>query len=102
YPWGKENQDLLAFYRGLGQIRKTCDCLKDGTFHTVSEMLSCLAFERANGKDEILVILNRNDHPITYHLPDHWHYAQCVFGGKRADTGVALDALDSVILRREK
>ncbi|MBQ4206695.1 MAG: glycoside hydrolase family 13 protein, partial [Clostridia bacterium] len=102
YPWGNENRDLLSFYRALGQVRKGCDCLKDGTFHTVSEMLSCLAFERANDKDEILVILNRNEHPITYHLPDHWHYAACVFGGKRVDTGVSLDALDSVILRREK
>lgn len=102
YPWGKENKPLLAFYRALGQVRKNCDCLRDGTFHTVSEMLSCLAFERANEKDEILVIVNRNEHPITYHLPEHWQYAPCVFGGKNVNDCVALDALDSVILRKEK
>ena len=65
-------------------------------------MLSCLAFERANGNDEILVIVNRNEHPITYHLPEYWQYAPCVFGGKTVNDCVALDALDSVILRKEK
>ena len=102
YPWGKENVDLLAFYRLLGQVRKGCDCLRDGSFFCVSEMLSCLAFERENKSDAILVIINRNEHPITYHLPERWQYKQSAFGATNVTDCVSLGALDAVILKKEK
>ena len=102
YPWGKENADLLAFYRLLGQVRKGCDCLRDGSFFCVSEMLSCLAFERENKSDAILVIINRNEHPITYHLPERWQFKQSVFGATNVTDCVSLGALDAVILKKEK
>ncbi len=102
YPWGRENADLLAFYRALGQVRKRCDCLKDGSFFTVSEMLSCLAFERENATDAILVIINRNEHPITYHLPERWQFKTSVFGETNVTDCVSLGALDAVILKKEK
>ena len=102
YPWGHENEDLLAFYRALGQTRRDCACLKDGSFFTVSEMLSCLAFERENEQDAILVIINRNEHPINYHLPARWQYKSCVFGNQQVNDCVSLEALDAVILKKEK
>ena len=101
YPWGSENSDLLSFYRELGKIRTECDCLKDGSYNTVSEMLSCLCYERIGDKDEILAIINRNEHEITYNLPEKWRYASCVFGNKTVTESVLLSALDYVILKKE-
>ena len=60
YPWGNENEALLAYYKKLGEIRKSCHCLKEGTYFTVSEMLSCLAFTRQDETDRIFVVINRN------------------------------------------
>ena len=32
YPWGRENRELVSFYRRLGEIRKELKCLKNGDF----------------------------------------------------------------------
>ena len=101
YPWGFENKDLIAFYQTLGKIRKESDCLREGSFYTVSEMLSCLAFERQSEKDALLVIVNRNPHPITYHLPQKWQFARDLFHCANVEYSVELDALDAVILKKE-
>ena len=101
YPWGFENKDLIAFYQTLGKIRKESDCLREGSFYTVSEMLSCLAFERQSEKDALLVIVNRNPHPITYHLPQKWQFTKNLIHCADVEYSVELDALDAVILKKE-
>ena len=102
YPWGNENRELLRWYRLLGSIRKHCDCLTDGTFCTVSEMLGCLAYTRSGEKDEILVIINRNEHPIDYYLPEKWHRSSSLLSGEMVGDRVKLDALDAAILKLTK
>ena len=101
YPWGSENHDLIKFYQTLGKIRKESDCLREGSYFTVSEMLSCLAFERQSEKDALLVIVNRNPHPITYDLPPKWHNSRELFRSLDVAQSVELDALDAVILKKE-
>ncbi len=100
YPWGRENTELIDFYRRLGKVRKDCSCLKEGEYYTVSEMLGCLAFVRKGTDDEIMVIVNRNEHDIDYYLPYEWHNSKAVFGGTMQGQSVKLSALDAVILRK--
>ncbi len=100
YPWGREKEELIDFYRSLGKVRKECKCLKEGEYYTVSEMLGCLAFVRKGGEDEIMVIVNRNEHEIDYFLPYEWHNSKAVFGGTMQGQSVKLSALDAVILRK--
>ncbi|MCQ2463099.1 MAG: glycoside hydrolase family 13 protein [Clostridia bacterium] len=69
YPWGRENKELLKRYRELGQFRRSRKEFTDGKYETVSEMLSCLCFERIKGDSRTVIIVNRNDHPIDYTLP---------------------------------
>ena len=102
YPWGKENADLIGWYRLLGSIRKLCKCLKDGGFCTVSEMLGCLAYTRSAKTDEILVIINRNEHGIDYYLPEKWHTASSLLSGEMSGDRIRLGALDAAVLRIEK
>ncbi len=101
YPWGDENKELLEYYQRLGKIRTDCHCLKEGTFKTVSEMLSCLAFERADEKGKILVIINRNEHEIDYYLPEEWKTGKSLLGGTAEGGKVHLDALSAAILKTE-
>lgn len=101
YPWGNENQELIQWYKKLGQIRKVCDCLKSGEYATVSEMLGVLAFTRSSEKDEIMVIINRNEHEIDYYLPEHWHKSESMLDGQCIYNKVNLPALSAAILKKE-
>ncbi|MBQ7117640.1 MAG: glycoside hydrolase family 13 protein, partial [Clostridia bacterium] len=101
YPWGRENTELIEFYRSLGGVRKDCSCLREGEYTTVSEMLGCLAFERSDRKDSILVIVNRNEHEIDYYLPVSWHNSRQIFGTGMQGQSVKLGALEAAILKKE-
>ena len=101
YPWGKENRELVDHYTVLGKMRHSCDCLKEGEFYTLSEMLGCLAFVRKGKKDAILVIVNRNEHEIDYYLPDEWHNSVAVFGSGMQGNKAHLNALDAIVLKKE-
>lgn len=101
YPWGKENRELVDHYTDLGKMRHSCDCLKEGEFYTLSEMLGCLAFVRKGNKDAILVIVNRNEHEIDYYLPDEWHNSVAVFGAGMQGNKAHLNALDAIVLKKE-
>ena len=101
YPWGNENEALLAYYKKLGEIRKSCHCLKEGMYFTVSEMLSCLAFTRQDETDRIFVVINRNEHDIDYYLPEEWKTAQSLLGEKVKNGAVHLPALSAAILKTE-
>lgn len=101
YPWGNENEELINWYKALGEIRKTTNCLKEGSYGTVSEMLGCLAFTRSDSKDEIMVIANRNEHKIDYFLPQNWQGAKCILGGKMMQDKVLVGANEAVILKKE-
>lgn len=101
YPWGKENTQLLEFYRHLGSIRRKLTCLKDGGYYTVSEMLSCLAFVRYNDEEKIMLISNRNEHEIDYYLPPEWHCSKSLLGGEVQGDRIKIDSLSAAILYKQ-
>ncbi len=65
YPWGREDKELLRFYRRLGEIRKlgvfACGDFKiervDGGF---------IAYSRFTEKEKITVLVNRGDRDVSY------------------------------------
>ncbi len=69
YPWGSEDEDLLAHYRFLGQLRKEHPVFREGSFVPVSSCLGCVAYERQGEGERIMTVANRNPHPIVYTLP---------------------------------
>lgn len=101
FPWRNENTVLTEHYKALGTMRKGCSCLKEGEYYTVSEMAGCLAFVRKSDKEEIMVIVNRNEHPIDYYLPWDWHNTKAVFGGNMHGDKAYIDALGAIILKKE-
>lgn len=46
YPWGRENQELLAWYRRLGEIREEHPVFKEGSFRLLKAKGSLLAYVR--------------------------------------------------------
>ncbi len=101
FPWGKENKELQSYYTELGKMRKSCHCLKKGEYVTVSESMGCLAYVRYSEKDEILVIINRNEHEIDYYLPCNWYHTNQIFGCGMQGESVKLQPLSAIVLKKE-
>lgn len=58
YPWGKENKDILEFYKKVASIRATEEVLKNGEIEFLEFNNGILGFERTLNKDRIIVIVN--------------------------------------------
>lgn len=61
YPWGKEDKDLVSWYRKLGAIRQSLTVFRDGSFETVYGENQVFLFQRANHKQTVIVGVNRSE-----------------------------------------
>lgn len=109
FPWGHEEGPLLTWYRWLGKLRKNCPLLKEGQFVPVSGAMGCVTYARMdvsfpelNGTgDALVVIANRNTHPIDYYLPPELSGLTPVSGSREIyDRTVKIPPLKAVILGR--
>lgn len=64
FPWGKENTELLDFYKRIGEIRTAEPLYKDGFFKILHCDESVLAFARYDEKNCIITAINRSDKKI--------------------------------------
>lgn len=100
YPWGKENAELVEWYRQLGTFRRNNSVFIDGVFEPVSEADGVVAYLRKNETEEIMVIANRNKESITYYLSPEWQIAECCLCGEKTDGSVIVDAIGCAVLRK--
>lgn len=100
YPWGNENAELIDFYKALGKIRRENNVFKKGNFAPISSMLGCVAFCRYDENESIMVIVNRNEHPITYRLPDDFKNAHSIMNSCVENGEVYIDGCSFVILAK--
>lgn len=99
YPWGKEDNTLLEFYKNLGRLRTSLSCLKDGRFVPVSAMLSCIAYARESADSCVLVIVNRNPHAISYNLPEKYKNGIELLTDADCSSSVPVPAYGAAIIR---
>ena len=66
YPWGKEDTELLDYYKRIGKIRAGEPLYKNGYFEIVECNSDILAFVRYDDKSFAITIINRSEHK--YHL----------------------------------
>ncbi|GIM30505.1 alpha-amylase [Clostridium polyendosporum] len=60
YPWGKEDKDILSWYRKLTHIRDHHQVFKRGDFRFFETHEDVLCFKRKDGDSKAIVIINRN------------------------------------------
>ncbi len=69
FPWGREDLDLLSFYRGIGRIRRENDVYKTGELYLCHfDINGFFMFGRGNGKTTIYTAANRSDAVIVLEL----------------------------------
>ena len=102
YPWGKENGEIVEWYKKLGEVRSNNSVFKDGKIEILSAVAGCVAFSRKNDDEAILVISNSNPHPITYYVKSEWCDAYDLLGnGRVAANMVDIEEKSTVILKRK-
>ena len=63
YPWGREDPELLAHFRRLGQLRKTCDALRLGDIQFFQAEDRRIGFTRRYGSSVLRIYCNRCGDP---------------------------------------
>ena len=91
YPWGREDQELLAWFRRMGQARKTSVPLREGDLRWGTCTGGLLSFVRSVPGQENGLAVNRGDRPALAALP--WHAPTAV----DVDTGRRYLACDGVL-----
>ena len=59
YPWGKEDQDLLSFYRAVTKARREEKVFSDGTVSLVYADADILCYERHRRGQMVVILINR-------------------------------------------
>ncbi len=64
-PWGEEDQELLAYYRQLAQLRRGHPVLRQGQRHTlhVDDAAGTYAYAVMDGEEAVVVAFNLSDAP---------------------------------------
>ncbi len=100
YPWGREHQELVEWYRRLGKMRSEHPVFKGVDFHPIIVTEGIMAYTRRCETEEILVILNSRYNHQSLRLPEDYHNAQVLFGKKEGDR-ILLDAIDCAVLLKQ-
>lgn len=58
YPWGKEDKDLLRFYKELGKIRRETTAFKDGEFIPFMAEENVIAYIRKSAVSTVFIAVN--------------------------------------------
>ncbi len=65
YPWGQEDQELIAFHRDIIRLRKENPELRTGSIKYVDADYQFLAYGRFDEKGICLILINNQEHSIT-------------------------------------
>jgi len=65
YPWGKEEAELLSFFKELGKFYNEHSALKIGRFNPLYLNKDILSFTRENHEEKLIILTNRTNNTIT-------------------------------------
>ena len=99
YPWGHEDEDLLAFYRALGRVRTAHSAFADGAFAILSEEEHGFFFSRKNKQEELLIGVNLGDKALE--LPEG-SYKQLFPKISKKASSLLLPPLSAGIFEKQK
>ena len=82
YPWGRENTELLSFYRALGALRRSSPAFASGEFVPIRAESGVFAFLRKRGGSTAFIAVNSGDGTAVTDLPPELKDIKTAFGEK--------------------
>ena len=61
FPWGRENKELLDFYKQIGEIRTSENVYKKGRIKLLCCNEDIIAFARYEKREILITVINRSD-----------------------------------------
>ncbi len=80
YPWGREDAELLDWYRTLGACRRQQTALAEGSFTPLPSGEELVAYTRGEGAGAVLCAVNRAETEHTLLLPPAWADSRVLCG----------------------
>ncbi len=99
YPWGKEDKELLEFYKKLGKIRRDNSVFASGEFIPVYSDFGEIAFIRKKEKAQILIAATRWFDGSQITIPEEFANAKCLLGDKPDGTTLKLSPFGFSVLK---
>ncbi len=78
--WDNINEELLRWYRRLGEIRKGCSAFISGEFEPVFCSHKTIAYKRRGEENEVLVAVNLDDEAQELDIGYEWDNSYAIFG----------------------
>ena len=69
YPWGREDRDLLKFYRDLVSLRKKYPVFRNGSTRMIYSQNEVFAYTRFTDKEQAYVVISASDDGQIIELP---------------------------------
>ncbi len=65
YPWGREEDELVQWYKKIGELRKSHELFADGYFRVISQNNGVFVYERFDDTNTVTVIVNAGEKDYT-------------------------------------
>ena len=100
YPWGEEEEELIAWYRQLGALRGDNPVLREGAFARIPCGEEAAAFTREDERDGLLCAVNPGGWPVAVPLPERFRRGRVILGsGRREEDRLLLPPGTGAVLR---
>ena len=100
FPWGKENKELLEFFRYLGSIRNSEKLLEESNLKILDINKNYFMFERENESGSMLVTVNRTENECKINIPSFYEKSDKLYTLKKSNAKI-LDSYGGIALKKE-
>lgn len=101
-PWNKPNEELLKWYKRLGQIRHSSKAFIDGDFEKLYCDGGVIAYSRSSEGDNILVAINNSNEQKRIFVGIQWDNSYSLFDEKSVDGFVNLPPYRYTLLSKKE
>jgi len=98
YPWGKENTELLEFYKSLGALRRDSKAFHSGEFIPFLSNGGLISYIRESKKGKAFIAVNRSNEEAEVDLPKEFSKPQKSFGISAKDGKIILPPVSFSVL----
>lgn len=98
YPWGKENKELLNWYKALGKMRRNCLSLKEGKIEPFYIDKNFISYKRG---DDVLCLFNSScNESKQIKLPDTFKNYEVIIGNKVQSDVLIIEPLSCLAIKK--
>ena len=98
--WEEQNEELLRWYKRLGEIRRGCAAFTDGEFVPVFCSHKTIAYKRCGEGNEVLVAVNLDDEAQELCIGYEWDNSYAIFGESSICGKITLEPFRYALLSR--